>query len=458
MRFLLLFVPLLILSLKANASVDSDCPWEGAKLTEEQLQGILLKHAKWLAKKPRHLDDPLRANLCKADLAKASLVGADLTSALLSNANLTDADLWRANLTYADLNGANLTDASLQEVNFTNASLSDSNLTRAYLLQANLSNANLSGANLTNAALERANLTNVTLSGANLYTAHLSKANLTDAYLAASNFTAATLQEVKLVNANLSDANLTGANLYRTDLTNVRLWRANLSHVIYEPLSSGIPNLDDLVGNESLLTVQYNNPRGLIALREGYDKSGLKDEAKKITWLLNQRKMEKLFLSTFEQGGNSLFNATEWTFNLLFFDLPTDWGLKPGRALKILLFGIGFFMFFYLIALQAPDKLAGVWRVRAKDRLLDKKLPDEELIQPQGFWPALPTAFYFSMLSAFNIGWRDLNVGGWILRVQRKEYTYRATGWVRTVAGIQSLISVYLVAMWALTYFGRPFD
>jgi hypothetical protein len=34
----------------------------------------------------------------------------------------------------------------------------------------------------------------------------------------------------------------------------------------------------------------------------------------------------------------------------------------------------------------------------------------------------------------------------------------RATGWVRTVAGIQSLLSVYLLALWVLTYFGQPFE
>jgi hypothetical protein len=30
--------------------------------------------------------------------------------------------------------------------------------------------------------------------------------------------------------------------------------------------------------------------------------------------------------------------------------------------------------------------------------------------------------------------------------------------WVRTVSGIQSLLSMYLLAMWALTYFGRLFQ
>ena len=67
-------------------------------------------------------------------------------------------------------------------------------------------------------------------------------------------------------------------------------------------------------------------------------------------------------------------------------------------------------------------------------------------------------SLYFSVLSAFHIGWRDLNVGSWILRLQTREYSLRATGWVRVVSGFQSLISVYLLALWALVYFARPFE
>jgi hypothetical protein len=29
---------------------------------------------------------------------------------------------------------------------------------------------------------------------------------------------------------------------------------------------------------------------------------------------------------------------------------------------------------------------------------------------------------------------------------------------VRVVAGIQSLLSIYLIAIWVVTYFGRPFQ
>jgi hypothetical protein len=75
-----------------------------------------------------------------------------------------------------------------------------------------------------------------------------------------------------------------------------------------------------------------------------------------------------------------------------------------------------------------------------------------------GEFHMLRTGLYFSLLSAFNIGWREVNVGAWMARLQPREYTLRATGWVRTVAGLQSLLSVYLLALWVLTYFGRPFE
>jgi hypothetical protein len=59
---------------------------------------------------------------------------------------------------------------------------------------------------------------------------------------------------------------------------------------------------------------------------------------------------------------------------------------------------------------------------------------------------------FFSLMSAFNIGFRDINFGRWLRLLDIK-----AVGWARVVAGWKSLISVYLIAMWVLTYFGRPF-
>jgi hypothetical protein len=179
--------------------------------------------------------------------------------------------------------------------------------------------------------------------------------------------------------------------------------------------------------------------------------------------------------------------------------------MSPGRPLLILLFGlIPCFAVIYICALGSRGRGA-LWAIWAADRVEKEvgdsepvrltteapfphhTLPDEADTEPAScnalctrqvtgscelcnvlaerrrfclyFTPkVILAALYFSVLSAFSIGWRELNVGNWISRIQSYEYNLRATGWVRTVSGLQSLLSVYLLALWALTYFGRPFE
>ena len=149
-----------------------------------------------------------------------------------------------------------------------------------------------------------------------------------------------------------------------------------------------------------------------------------------------------------------VWNATTYTF----FELPSGWGLYPGRPLLIMFVLIPVFFFPYLLFLLLGKK-NGIWQTWPHDRArsdLGSNDPQRLNFTPRN-WRAYTYAFYFSILSAFHIGWRDLNVGTWITRMQPREYTLRATGWVRTVSGIQSLLSVYLLALSVLTYFGRPF-
>jgi hypothetical protein len=76
----------------------------------------------------------------------------------------------------------------------------------------------------------------------------------------------------------------------------------------------------------------------------------------------------------------------------------------------------------------------------------------------RGLTWALLLGFFFSVISAGGVGYRDLDVGRWIERIKREETTLKATGWLRTLSGFQSLMSVYLLALWLVTYFGRPFE
>ncbi len=122
------------------------------------------------------------------------------------------------------------------------------------------------------------------------------------------------------------------------------------------------------------------------------------------------------------------------------------------------------FSLFYMQAILVPEpEKYGIYRFwpDAKERVKDynvQKKPERIEVSDFKELRMLGWGLYFSVLSAFHIGWRDLNVGSWLVRIQTREYSLRATGWVRVVSGIQSLISVYLVALWALVYFGRPFE
>jgi hypothetical protein len=55
---------------------------------------------------------------------------------------------------------------------------------------------------------------------------------------------------------------------------------------------------------------------------------------------------------------------------------------------------------------------------------------------------ALVWSAYFSLLSAFQIGYRDFSIGTWLSRTQLRNFGLEPVGWVRTVSGFQSLLSV----------------
>ena len=73
-------------------------------------------------------------------------------------------------------------------------------------------------------------------------------------------------------------------------------------------------------------------------------------------------------------------------------------------------------------------------------------------------WLVIRASMFFSLMSAFNIGFRDINFGRWLRLLTREEFDIKAVGWARVIAGWQSLTSVFLIALWVLTYFGRPFE
>ena len=410
--------------------------------------------------KPPMLELPRRERpeLDKAhSLEGANLINADLSYRQLNGANLTNANLISADLRYADLVGADLTNANLSY-----ADLSHADLHGAHLRKTKLFGADLGYTQLTGADLNEVDLTLTCLLGTILRDAVLTKTDL-----AGADLSTADLSDAKLSGVNLSVANLHGAQLRGTDLGDAAFKFTNLSSVVFEPTVQSVSSLREIESANHLSRLTFwNTPAALVALRERFAKQGLRSQEREVTFAkLRTDRHYALRSHSFTQN-------LEGVFSYLAFELTCGYGLYYGRPLRILVLTIPVLGVLYAFALRSPGNGA-IWRVWVSDRVRKEEgqAEPERLSWQKSKWSggpqrsagfrlfrALGLGLLFSLISAFQIGWHDLNVGNWITRLQPREYTLRATGWVRVVSGAQSLLSVYLLALWALSYFSRPFE
>ncbi len=254
----------------------------------------------------------------------------------------------------------------------------------------------------------------------------------------------ANFQNANLENAKLSNAIMTNSEFIETNLNDAVISGVDLTGAQYEPNSS--PHQGSLGGIKGLKTVWFEKGKqsGLVQLRTSLKEAGLRDLEREATFAI-------------EHGKTSYAPRYEKWPKLILFEWTCNYGLDYLRPLKILLCMIGIYTLVYAFPINGvgASGIDRIWSQESSDKEEEKKNPDRIIASE---FKGLGYALYFSILSAFHIGWRDLNVGSWISRIQPGDYTLRARGWVKTVSGIQSLISIYLLALWVLTQFGRPFE
>jgi uncharacterized protein YjbI with pentapeptide repeats len=410
---------------------------EGEVETAEALNRILNEHALWIS---FHTSRGSPADLKGADLSRAGLNGVNL-----ENANLNSAILGAADLSGAYLAGVDLRGADLRQADLSNANLSEADLSIAGRRGLEIFPARLGHANLSHATLFRANLSNAQLDGANLTNAaELREANLVHANLDRANLSGANLIQANLSNAYLHDAKLDDANFYLTIL----------SGAYYEPKSN--PDVTGIAYARDLEFVTYGENSGpLFQLRKQFQDNGFREAERKITYALNRRRAQ------------SDSPAERW-FKTIAFDWTCQYGMSPGRALRIWLTLFLLCCIIYAVFIHLPGK-SGLYRVAKtqKDEPDEQIVPRQILSRPRWLIPlrlltcesrVIYWAVFFSLMSAFNIGFRQIDFGRWLRLLPRTEFDLKAKGWMRTIAGFQSLISVYLITLWALSYFGRPFE
>lgn len=329
--------------------------------------------------------------------------------------------------------------------------------------KANLCGANLIGADLSRSDLRGANLNGANLSGAKLRESDLRVADLRGADLRMSDLHMADLGGADLAGANMRGSNLSKANLFISDLKDAHLAFSDITDAIFAPASESPYPYVAAIRGLSAVKFPSGHETGLVQLRAMLEKAGLRDLERQATYAIERGRTEHAI----EDWKTQPFRAAWSAIWHVLVGWTTAYGLHPERALLIILAVGTLLVPVYARPIRDrsySSEIAGIFRVWPKDRIEFGRVEitaDNAVLVERVFrrgWRALLPAAYFSLLSAFHIGFREFSVGNWISRLQRNEYTLRPTGWVRTVSGAQSLISVYLLAMWVLTYFGRPFQ
>lgn len=390
-------------------------------ITGGELVGILARHKQWLATRGTDKELGQRADLTGVRLDDANLDGADLRESVMNWACLCRARLRNANLSGAELGCADFRGAHMDGTKLQGAFLYRSYFRGADLRKAELQEARLGlGDDATAAELARLGLK----FGQTL-------PRWTD------------LGEADLTDANLYRADLTGANLTETSLKDASFDHAVVNGAYFQLRKDSLPSLRTFGLATGLSDLTFtDDPGALLELRNAFREAGMTEAASKVNFAL--RHTQRLHSHSFPQR-----------VGLLAVEMPCAYGLKPGRPLIILVVAILVFFVPYYFALRDSGRPAGIWKTWP-----DGHLPKSPCEEPDGRLTARGPkrwgwALYFSLVSAFNVGWEELNISTWIERMQPEAFELKATGWVRVVAGVQSLLGVYMVALAIMSYFGH---
>lgn len=341
--------------------------------------------------------DKRRMNLTQAILYRADLSSADLEGAILNGADLSNSKLTHAKLNYASLNAT---------------SFFSSEMVGAELMWADLKGADFNLVNLRGAILHNSDLTRATFFHADLQGSVLRWVNLKDAFFYA--------------------ADLEGAKFNPTEQPD--LWgiseARNLDRLDYDPTPAGLNGLKKSFGDAGFIRAKNQ----VIAALRRHDSS---------------------------------------YFDKVLFDWTCEFGANPARPLLLiglfwLLFGMAYWRALYLKGTSGLYLVASGQRLnKGEERLHAIRLSYNKITKSnklykwwakRGIGAALMTALLFSLMSAFNLGFRDFDFGRWIRSLQPREFDIKPRGWLRTISGLQSLLSVYLLALFLLSYFSSPFD
>lgn len=411
-------------------------PYNGKSLSQEELNLVVEKHKRYLATIPApKLDlsvdpyapistserEPLAAETGLADPFPASVKGTPKAMSNEGRADLCGARLIGLDLKEKDLRYARFMGARLEKVDLSGAVLDGSDMTWVGFDDVTAEAAKFRWVTMPHALIIASRLSKTTFYRSNFHHAELAGSDFTD--------------------GAFENADLNAARLRGTILANVDFGNADLSNVSYEAKLGYPPRLGafrNVKGLNSLLS-HTESAASLRELQQQLESSGMRVEAAQVRSAIVDAK------------GISNYSFQPALLKII-YGIPYAYGERPERLLLIVALLVPTFAGFYFLAIRRQGRGA-IWLIREAPHEDPERKMKGILLNKQNCG-ALRIALLFSIRSAFRIGWKDFNVGDWITRMQQNGYRLEGQGWVRSIAGFQSLISVYLVALLILSYIG----
>ncbi|PKK82634.1 MAG: hypothetical protein CVT49_12535 [candidate division Zixibacteria bacterium HGW-Zixibacteria-1] len=244
-------------------------------------------------------------------------------------------------------------------------------------------------------------------------------------------------------------------SFYKASLINAEFKNCILQNAIISPTFLDDYTMESLANAKSLKDLQFvGSNNTLITLKNFFRNNNYRQKEREITCAMERRNQS--------------------TLKKVIFDLPFEYGSNLARPFQIVfaiyLFcaGIYFIMFHF----------AGVTGVLFKKMQIDPRTNREhesalriglvEISNLGGFLyfysfvlreiRLLMHGCFFSLISTFNLGFREIDFGRWLRLILPWKAEYQPFGFVKTISGLQSIISVLLMAFGLLFYYGRFFE
>lgn len=385
------------------------------------------------------------------NLKNMDFSGLDLSYVSFQNSDLEGARFYKTNLTGANLSGVNLINARFKKAILTSALFRKTSMKDTAFIDSSLDGILMQDVVATNVLFDNVVLNDSIIINSKFNDSIFRDSKINDVkfyygeilgteFTNKSSVLNATFHKGVIKNTKFTNTNLNGTKFDDSYFDSVFMMESDLTNTAFDLNLKSILNGSWFSDAKSLQRITYNkSPASLILLRKSFRDVGLRDKERTLTYAI-------------ERTNTNGMKGVDYWFRYILFELTSDYGMSYGRPIFMIILSILIFSLFYIWPIINP----GVARILKVEPNLSGD--DENEILKYKLNYAVLWAIYFSMISAFNIGWRDINVGNWLVRMQSKNFLLKGEGWVRSVSGVQSLISVYLLATWILSYFGRPFQ